>query len=142
MEPLTMKKRTAKRARVFLVAKVGVGSGAVDAHIRDISRSGALLESDMPPPAQAKVWLACGDTMLDAHVAWRDGPWFGLQFLTPLAGGFLNDQAGARMKVGAPRAYRSTDAYCSAGPPQSVSNLSGVSAITSAMVASTERETR
>ena len=142
MKPLTVKRRAAKRERVFLVAKVGVGPGAVDAHIRNVSRSGALLESAMPPPARAKVWLACGDTMLDAEVAWRDGPWFGLQFATPLAAGFLYDQAGARMKVGAPRGYCSTDAFRTESPTQSASNLSGVSAITSAMVASRDCETR
>nr|MBA2771741.1 PilZ domain-containing protein [Sphingomonas sp.] len=57
MRPLAVSKREPKRSRVFLAAQVDCGSGPVEARIRDISRSGALLESDVAQQPGAKVQL-------------------------------------------------------------------------------------
>ena len=109
MQPLTVPKREPKRSRVFLVATVDSGGGPVDARIRDISATGALLESDRVPAQGASVRLACGGTHLDARVAWAEDSWFGLEFETPLLVGKLIDNDGSKLNVAAPRSYRRSD---------------------------------
>lgn len=109
MQPLTVPKREPKRSRVFLAAHVDSGSGPVDARVRDISRSGALLESATAQQAGASVRLICGDVHVDAHVAWAEDGCFGLEFQTPLLVGELIDQSGSKLNLSAPRSYRRTD---------------------------------
>lgn len=109
MNALTVPKREEKRSRVFLSAQLDCGEGPVDARIRDISTMGALLESDFVPPAGVTLTLTCGKTTLGARVAWADRGWFGVEFETPLMMSRLVDRSGVRLKVSAPRSYRSTD---------------------------------
>jgi hypothetical protein len=109
MQPLTVPKRDQKRSRVFLVAQVDCGRGPIEARIRDISRSGALLESTATQQAGAKVRLTCGGAHLDARVAWAEDGCFGLEFETPLLVGKLIDQWGSKLNVSAPRSYRRCD---------------------------------
>lgn len=109
MRSLTVSKRAPKRSRVFLDAHVDSGTGPAEARIRDISRSGALLEADLPPQTGALVRLSCGDTHLDARVAWVDEGCFGLEFETPLLVGKLIDGSGSKLGVSAPRTYRRSD---------------------------------
>ena len=109
MEPVTVPKRAAKRSRVFLAAQVDAGAGLLDAHIRDISRSGALVEADVALQPGHRIELNCGKTKLSAHVAWAHSGWFGVKFDTPLMMSRLVDDAGTRLKVSAPRTYRSAD---------------------------------
>jgi hypothetical protein len=115
VQPLTVPKREPKRSRVFLVAQVDSGTGPVEARIRDISRSGALLESDAVPEAGAGVRLTCGGAHLDARVAWAEDGCFGLEFETPLLVGKLIDQSGSKLNVSAPRGYRRGDFDALAG---------------------------
>lgn len=110
MPALTIPKRAPKRSRVFLSAEVDCGSGAAAAHIRDISRSGALVEGDEAPEPGSTVRLTCGDTSVDGQVAWADRGWFGVEFDTPLFVAHLVDPAGTKLKVSAPRTYRAADA--------------------------------
>jgi hypothetical protein len=105
MNAPTFPKRDDKRSRVFLSAQVDSGSGPVAARIRDISRTGALLESDVLPNGGDTVSLACGTTELRARVAWADRGWFGVEFFTPLVVGDLVDAAGTKLQVSAPRNY-------------------------------------
>ena len=107
MNAVTIPKREEKRSRVFLAAQVVSGSGRVDARIRDISKTGALLESDLTPQADECIQLKCGSTMLLARVAWVERGWFGIEFDTPLLMTRLVDEGGAKLKVSAPRTYRS-----------------------------------
>lgn len=109
MQSLTVSKRDPKRSRVFLLAQVDRGSGSFEARIRDISRSGALLESDVAPQEGAGVRLRCGDTRLDGRVAWAEDGCFGLEFVKPLLVGNLSDRGGAKLTVAAPRTYRRGD---------------------------------
>lgn len=110
MPALTIPKRAPKRSRVFLSAEVDCGSGPFPAHIRDISRSGALVEGEEAPEAGTAVRLTCGDTVADGRVAWTDRGWFGVEFDTPLLITQLVDPAGAKLNVSAPRTYRAADA--------------------------------
>jgi hypothetical protein len=104
---LTIPKRDEKRSRVFLSAQVDSGAGPTEARIRDISTTGALLESDVPPEAGMSIRVRCGQTSLEARVAWAERGWFGVEFETPLLVNRLVDRGGAKLKVSAPRSYRS-----------------------------------
>jgi hypothetical protein len=105
MNALTFPKRAPKRSRVFLSAQVDAGAGPVDARIRDISTTGALLESDVSPVGGDTLELTCGSTTLRARVAWADRGWYGVEFFTPLVIGDLVDAAGTKLAVSAPRTY-------------------------------------
>ena len=107
MNALTFSKREPKRSRVFLSAHVNAGSGRIAARIRDISETGALLESDFVPAVGDSLLLTCGPTALQAHVAWADRGWFGVEFVTPLACAALVDSTGTKLQVSAPRTYHS-----------------------------------
>ena len=109
MPPLTAAKREPKRSRVFLDAQVDCGSGPAAARIRDISRSGALLESESAQQVGAQVRLSCGGAHVDGRVAWAEEGCFGLEFDTPLLAGKLVDQSGSKLSVSAPRSYRRSD---------------------------------
>jgi hypothetical protein len=110
MPALTIPKRAPKRSRVFLSAEIDCGGGPSPAHIRDISRSGALVEGDDAPEPGSAVRLTCGDTIVDGRVAWADRGWFGVEFDTPLLRASLVDPSGTKLKVSAPRTYRAADA--------------------------------
>lgn len=100
-------KRDDKRARVFLSAQVETDAGPVSVRIRDISSTGALLDSDQVPAEGETVQLTCGSTSLQARVAWTDRGCFGVEFYTPLPVGDLKDAAGSKLQVSAPRDYHS-----------------------------------
>jgi hypothetical protein len=104
---LTVPKREERRSRVFLSAQVDCGTGLTEARIRDLSATGALLESDAPPEAGKNIRVQCGQTLLDARVAWAERGWFGVEFETPLLVNRLVDGGEVRLKVSAPRSYRS-----------------------------------
>lgn len=107
MNALTFPKRDPKRSRVFLSAEIDAGKGPVCVRIRDISRTGALLESDFAPEGGATVRMTCGSTVADGRVAWSDRGWFGVEFDSPLPTDDLVDSSGASLSVSAPRTYRS-----------------------------------
>ena len=109
MNALTIPKRDQKRSRVFLSAHVDCGEGLVEVRMRDISSTGALLESDFLPDAGSAVVLTCGKTTLQARVAWSDRGWFGVEFDRPLMVSRLIDRSGVKLKVSAPRNYRAAD---------------------------------
>jgi hypothetical protein len=109
MNALTFPKREPKRSRVFLSADVDAGNGPVAVRIRDISRTGALLESDLPPKGGDSVRMTCGSTVAEGRVAWSDRGWFGVEFDSPLVVDDLVDSTGVKLNVSAPRAYRSAD---------------------------------
>ena len=109
MNALTFPKREPKRSRIFLAAQVDAGAGPVGVRIRDISTTGALLESDFTPRGDETLELTCGSTVLRARVAWADRGWFGVEFFTPLVVGDLVDAAGTKLAVSAPRAYHRSE---------------------------------
>jgi hypothetical protein len=77
--------------------------------IRDISSTGALLESEFAPRGDETLELTCGSTTLRARVAWADRGWFGIEFFTPLVIGDLVDATGTKLSVSAPRTYHRTE---------------------------------
>lgn len=109
MNALTIPKRDPKRSRVFLSAEVGSRSGRVEARIRDISTSGALLEAQTTPGAGEQVDLTCGETSMHGRVVWAERGWFGVEFDAPLRVSRIVDPAGTKLKVSAPRTYRAAD---------------------------------
>ena len=106
MNAITIPKRAPKRSRVFLSAEYDAGSGPVEARIRDISNSGALLESATEPEAGSNVQLSCGGARMSGQIVWVEKGWFGVEFDEPLKLGTLADAAGAQLQVSAPRKYR------------------------------------
>lgn len=109
MTALTVSKREPKRSRVFLSALIDSGAGPVDARIRDISSSGALLEADVLPESGKAIDVRCGDTKVHGRVAWAERGWFGVEFDSPLTVENLVDPFGAKLSVSAPRTYRASD---------------------------------
>jgi hypothetical protein len=109
VQSLTIRKREPKRSRVFLQASVDAGSGPVPARVLDISRSGALLQSEALVVEGTEIRLICGETHVDARVAWAEPGSIGLEFVTPLLLGKLVDPSGAKLRVSAPRTYRASD---------------------------------
>ena len=73
-------KRTAKRARVLLAAKLQTPFGEVDARLRDLSRKGALIECTQVPPVGTEVVFVRGSTVVPARVAWAGKDRLGLEF--------------------------------------------------------------
>jgi hypothetical protein len=73
-------KRQAKRARVLLAAKLQTESGEIDARLRDLSRKGALVESNVVPPVGTELIFNRGATSVPARVAWTAGNRVGLEF--------------------------------------------------------------
>ena len=73
-------KRSAKRARVLLSAKLKTSIGEVDARLRDLSRKGALVECVQVPPVGSEVVFVRGATVVPARVAWTANKRVGLEF--------------------------------------------------------------
>ena len=77
-------KRTVKRARVLLAARLQTAGGDVEARLRDLSQRGALLECSGPLQVDSEVVFARGDTVVPARVAWKSGNRVGNEFLRPI----------------------------------------------------------
>jgi hypothetical protein len=73
-------KRQAKRARVLLAAKLQTANGELDARLRDLSRKGALVECQSPPPVGTELVFNRGNTSIPARVAWTGPGRVGLEF--------------------------------------------------------------
>lgn len=73
-------KRSAKRARVLLAAKLETDFGEIDARLRDLSQKGALVECQHVPPAGSEVVFVRGATRVPARVAWAGPDRVGLEF--------------------------------------------------------------
>ena len=73
-------KRSAKRNRVLLAARLQCGSGEVDVRLRDLSQKGALIECQSPPRQGAEVVFSRGSISVPARVAWSGEGRAGLEF--------------------------------------------------------------
>jgi hypothetical protein len=76
--------RRNKRALVLIAGKVRTERGTVEVRLRNLSRNGALLEADFPPPEGTEVVFERGDTIAPARVAWVSSSRFGIQFDHPI----------------------------------------------------------
>ena len=73
-------KRTAKRARVLLTARLETDTGEIEARLRDLSQKGALVECLQVPPVGSEVIFVRGATRVPARVAWAGKDRIGLEF--------------------------------------------------------------
>jgi len=80
MNPSAGSKRSDKRARVLLSAKIKTAHGEVDARLRDLSRKGALVECLEIPALGSEVVFVRGKTSVPARVAWISKDRVGLEF--------------------------------------------------------------
>ena len=74
-------RRSVRRARVLLAARLKTDSGDVDARLRDLSRKGALIVCKQKMAVGDEVVFARGSTVVPARVAWVGGERLGLEFL-------------------------------------------------------------
>ena len=74
-------RRSVRRARVLLAARLNTDSGDVDARLRDLSRKGALIECKQTLAVGDEVVFKRGDTVVPARVAWAANNRVGLEFL-------------------------------------------------------------
>lgn len=77
-------KRTARRARVLLAAKLQTPCGEIEAKLKDLSQKGALVECDTPLEVGSELIFSRGDTNVASRVAWSGGKKLGLEFLEPI----------------------------------------------------------
>ena len=78
-------KRSAKRARVLLAAKLRTGGGGeIDVRLRDLSQKGALVEGQSLPPQGTEAVFHRGSITVPARVAWIGEGRAGLEFAYPI----------------------------------------------------------
>jgi len=73
-------KRSSKRARVLLAAKLHIGAAETDVRLRDLSQKGALIEGKCIPPVNSDVTFCRGSICVPARVAWTGEGRAGLEF--------------------------------------------------------------
>jgi hypothetical protein len=73
-------KRSARRARVLLAARLETDTGEIEARLRDLSQKGALVECRQVPPVGSEVVFVRGSTRVPARVAWAGTDRIGLEF--------------------------------------------------------------
>jgi hypothetical protein len=76
----TTGKRSAKRNRVLLAARLETPAGEVDARLRDLSQKGALVECEQRLQVGDAVVFKRGSTIVPARVAWSGAGRVGLEF--------------------------------------------------------------
>jgi hypothetical protein len=87
-------RRASKRARVLLSATVATADGELAGRLRDISRTGAVIEAAFAPPIGTVVLFRSGSIDVEAEILWsRDGR-FGIRFAEPLSETDLPVQSG------------------------------------------------
>lgn len=95
-------KRSAKRARVLLAAKIETSSGEVAARLRDLSRKGALVECAVDLEVGSEVVFVRAQSRVPARVAWAASGRVGLEFLTMI------DEHDLLVQLGKPSAPKPT----------------------------------
>ena len=99
-------KRSAKRARVLLAAKLQTPGGEVDCRLRDLSGKGALVECAKLPPVGSEVVFSRGSTVVPARVAWTAANRVGLEFLFAIDEGEVLVQLKKPGSPAAPQRFR------------------------------------
>ena len=72
--------RSQGRSNVFLSASLIVGAVPLPVRVRNMSRSGALLDGGSLPPEGAKVRLIRGELSAEGEIAWQRGGHAGIRF--------------------------------------------------------------
>lgn len=113
---LTREQRQLRRTRVFLKGQLHSAAGFEVVRVRDISRSGALLEVMNAPAADSTVHFKFENISVDARVVWRKGSWCGIHFEQMLSTDPI-EASRAGLQVSAPRTYRSDQPQL---PPEAI----------------------
>jgi hypothetical protein len=87
-------KRTAPRTNLFLMATLVVDGAAHSVRVRNLSASGALVESENLPPAGAVIVLRRGTLAAEGELMWRADHRAGLRFARPVDLGKWMPHAG------------------------------------------------
>lgn len=101
-------KRSTKRARVLLAAKLQTKYGEIEARLRDLSRQGALVECLEVPAVGTEVVFVRGKISVPARVAWAGHDRIGLEFLYAIDEHDVLVQLG-RGTPAPPQSYRRPD---------------------------------
>lgn len=81
---------------LFLKASLGTPDGDVRAFLRNISRSGALVDTNHDLAVGMPVTLHCHDLTIPARVAWAGEKRVGLEFRQPIEEEMVRALAGSR----------------------------------------------
>jgi len=73
------------RSNIFVTATLYAAGGSTPVRIRNMSRSGALVEASALPPAGTGVRLCRGSISVAGEVIWVDARKAGLRFASPTA---------------------------------------------------------
>jgi hypothetical protein len=77
--------RIESRNNIFVMATVYSGSSSIPVRVRNMSRSGALIEAAALPPTGTPVRLSRGSLNVTCAIMWVDRGRAGLHFATPVA---------------------------------------------------------
>ena len=72
--------RNDARSNMFVTATLYSDGGSSPVRVRNMSRGGALIESDILPPEQSRVRLSRGGLSVDGQIVWRRDNRAGIQF--------------------------------------------------------------
>lgn len=73
-------RRVFERSIVLVRAKLDTEKGEVRVFLRNLSRSGALIDTSETLPIGTIVTLHCGKSVVPARIVWAKAPRFGLAF--------------------------------------------------------------
>jgi hypothetical protein len=73
-------KRSTKRNRVLLAARLRAGYAEYEVRLRDLSQKGALVEGERVPEPGTEVVFSRGSISVPARIAWSDSHRAGLEF--------------------------------------------------------------
>lgn len=99
-------KRFSKRTPLFLHGRLESESLDQDVLVRDISVDGALLDAANPLNVFEPITLICGRSRINGIVAWSDDGRVGIEFSEPVSGKTLTDSFQNKLRVSAPKNYR------------------------------------
>jgi hypothetical protein len=99
-------KRQSKRSLVLLAAKLRTNDGIIEVRLRNLSRTGALLEAAVMPSVGAEVTFERGRTVVPARIAWVAQGRMGLQFLNAIEESEVLIHVGRPEKAAAPKPRR------------------------------------
>lgn len=77
--------RVESRSNIFVMATMYAGAGSTPVRVRNMSRTGALVEAAILPPVGTTVRLSRGSLNALGDVMWASGGRAGLRFASPVA---------------------------------------------------------
>lgn len=108
-------KRSSRRARVLLAARLKTATGEIEARLRDLSTKGALVECNVIPPVGSEVVFSRGTILVPARIAWTSGNRIGLEFA------YAIDESEVLVHLG-PKRDRTSDSVEWLQPPRPIAS--------------------